>query len=194
MDEKKGEQTKAEWIASIAKSMEEDLDAMREARDRAIADRIPFAEKYAKPLAVRIEQLEDTLSELVDLMEGVRTGEYTPDSFTCQPARNLLAGKTKPSERIRNLKRAAKEAERVLSKLHKIGAIPQGGEQDPNLEVIWEAAEGLKKALGGEEDRVCAKCGTVMEYKVMTEAQLDWYECPNCGEKVYPQAEDEEGE
>ena len=33
----------------------------------------------------------EALSELVDLMQGVIDGEYTPDSFTLQPARAALA-------------------------------------------------------------------------------------------------------
>lgn len=36
------------------------------------------------------DRLRAALEELVNLMEGVRSGEYTPDSFTCQPAREVL--------------------------------------------------------------------------------------------------------
>ena len=36
----------------------------------------------------------------------------------------------------------------------------------------------------------CPKCGTKMEWGVMTEAQLDWFECPSCGYREYPQASD----
>ena len=38
------------------------------------------------------------LEELADLMDAVRAGDYTPDSFTCQPAQIALAkarGETK---------------------------------------------------------------------------------------------------
>ena len=36
------------------------------------------------------ERLQEVLSELVDLMQGVIEGDYKPDSFTLQPARQLL--------------------------------------------------------------------------------------------------------
>lgn len=42
--------------------------------------------------AAEIEKLRETLSELVDLMQGVIDGEYKPDSFTLQPARDALSG------------------------------------------------------------------------------------------------------
>ena len=47
-------------------------------------------------LAVALESsapvgVVEALSELVDLMQGVIDGEYTPDSFTLQPARAALA-------------------------------------------------------------------------------------------------------
>jgi len=38
-----------------------------------------------------IAKLRAALSELADLMDDVRTGEYAPDSFTTQPARAALA-------------------------------------------------------------------------------------------------------
>jgi transposase len=37
------------------------------------------------------DELVDTLSELHNLMEDTISGEYKPDSFTCQPARIILA-------------------------------------------------------------------------------------------------------
>jgi hypothetical protein len=37
------------------------------------------------------DALVATLAELADLMDDTRDGEYTPDSFTTQPARALLA-------------------------------------------------------------------------------------------------------
>jgi hypothetical protein len=36
-------------------------------------------------------ELEAAAAELIDLMEAVRVGEYTPDAFTTQPARAALA-------------------------------------------------------------------------------------------------------
>lgn len=42
------------------------------------------------------EGLVKALEELADLMEAVRTGEYAPDSFTCQPARAALSEARKP--------------------------------------------------------------------------------------------------
>ena len=47
-------------------------------------------EDEANEAADRIEQLQSLLSEAVDLMEGVRTGDYKPDSFTTQPWRAAL--------------------------------------------------------------------------------------------------------
>lgn len=38
-----------------------------------------------------VEELVEALEELVDLMDDIRQGEYTPDSFTTQPARVALA-------------------------------------------------------------------------------------------------------
>jgi hypothetical protein len=35
-------------------------------------------------------QLKEALIELIDLMEDVRSGNYKPDSFTCQPAKALV--------------------------------------------------------------------------------------------------------
>lgn len=40
-------------------------------------------------------RFREALSELTDLMQGVIDGDYTPDSFTLQPARDTL-GKDKP--------------------------------------------------------------------------------------------------
>jgi hypothetical protein len=42
-------------------------------------------------LRERNAELQDALSELADLMDAVRAGDYTPDSFTTQPARAVLA-------------------------------------------------------------------------------------------------------
>ena len=41
--------------------------------------------------AVEIERLRKALEELADLMDDVRSGNYKPDSFTTQTARELLA-------------------------------------------------------------------------------------------------------
>ena len=35
--------------------------------------------------------LYEALKELADLMDDIRSGNYTPDSFTTQPARAALA-------------------------------------------------------------------------------------------------------
>lgn len=47
-------------------------------------------EKELKRVKAKADELADALSELIDLMEGVREGDYRPDSFTCQPARIAL--------------------------------------------------------------------------------------------------------
>jgi hypothetical protein len=36
-------------------------------------------------------KLLSALEELADLMNSVRSGDYKPDSFTCQPARRIIA-------------------------------------------------------------------------------------------------------
>ena len=41
-------------------------------------------------LQTKLERAVDVLSELADLMDDVRTGDYKPDSFTTQPAREAL--------------------------------------------------------------------------------------------------------
>lgn len=41
--------------------------------------------------AATMKEVREVISELVDLMDGVISGDYKPDSFTCQPARALLA-------------------------------------------------------------------------------------------------------
>lgn len=43
-----------------------------------------------------IEQMREALEELKDLMEDVYQGNYHPDSFTTQPARNALALQPSP--------------------------------------------------------------------------------------------------
>ena len=42
------------------------------------------------PAAI-MEEMVEVLGELVTLIEAVISGDYKPDSFTCQPARALLA-------------------------------------------------------------------------------------------------------
>ncbi len=37
-----------------------------------------------------VQEMREVLLELVDLMQGVIDGEYKPDSFTLQPAKNIL--------------------------------------------------------------------------------------------------------
>jgi hypothetical protein len=41
-------------------------------------------------MIARYQQMEEALSELADLVEAMLEGEYTPDSFTTQPARMAL--------------------------------------------------------------------------------------------------------
>lgn len=42
-------------------------------------------------LGAAAPDLYEALDELVALMEAVISGDYKPDSFTCQPARAILA-------------------------------------------------------------------------------------------------------
>jgi len=44
-------------------------------------------------LTDEVVRLREALDELADLMDDVVAGNYTPDSFTTQPARRALAGK-----------------------------------------------------------------------------------------------------
>jgi hypothetical protein len=62
-------------------------------------------EKHRKELILENQQLRLILSELVDLMDGVREGTYQPDSFTTQPARMILD--PPPWKQLRNLGPAA---------------------------------------------------------------------------------------
>lgn len=68
----------------------------RNLRDRLLDPSLTSAADYVpgaleREAAARIVELEEALSELVDLMEAVREGDYKPDSFTTQPARAVLA-------------------------------------------------------------------------------------------------------
>ena len=45
----------------------------------------------ATPAREAADDMLAALEELADLMESVRQGDYTPDSFTCQPARAAIA-------------------------------------------------------------------------------------------------------
>jgi hypothetical protein len=48
------------------------------------------ASELCKRIAI-LPELLDALEELADLMDDVKSGDYTPDSFTCQAARRVLA-------------------------------------------------------------------------------------------------------
>ena len=57
----------------------------RSRRDVVFVDPAEYA-----ALKAEVERLREALSELADLMDAVVTGEYTPDTFTTQPARRAL--------------------------------------------------------------------------------------------------------
>ncbi len=44
----------------------------------------------APRLAASVVELREAISELRDLVQGIMDGDYTPDSFTLQPADNAL--------------------------------------------------------------------------------------------------------
>ena len=62
-----------------------------EATGRNVA--VSYDSKDAALLASAPELLE-ALMELADLMEDILSGDYKPDSFTCQPARRAIAKAT----------------------------------------------------------------------------------------------------
>jgi hypothetical protein len=81
----------AESFEKSAKAREDDSRYMG---DRGIATPALDAEAIAlrrAAAALRVKaQLVEALEELANLMDDVREGAYTPDSFTCQPARAAL--------------------------------------------------------------------------------------------------------
>lgn len=58
-----------------------------------VPSRQQLAEQHQKLAAEQAyaERIREALSELVDLVGDMISGEYTPDSFTLQPARQALA-------------------------------------------------------------------------------------------------------
>jgi broad-specificity NMP kinase len=70
-----------------------------EVREMTKAEIIEAKTQHIKNHLDRITQLEtenkrlrECLSEAIDLVESVRTGEYKPDSFTTQPWKKALSG------------------------------------------------------------------------------------------------------
>ncbi len=53
-------------------------------------------DKLIENLAVERDKLKEALEELADLMDAVVSKDYTPDSFTTQPARAALGETKKP--------------------------------------------------------------------------------------------------
>ena len=59
-----------------------------------IDDHIDRAIDTLEARAPEVEALADALSELADLMDDIVAGEYTPDTFTTQPAHAALVAFT----------------------------------------------------------------------------------------------------
>lgn len=86
-----------------------DYDALKDERD---------------VLAAHVERLRDAGAELVDLMDGVREGDYKPDSFTNQPMIRALA-ETPTTTSLAHLK-AQWQAEAVSEfAFHHLGGLEQ---------------------------------------------------------------------
>ena len=73
------------WFCSECDSEECITDLEEQLKTAELA----YKDLWANSLE-RIAELKSTLQELTDLMEDTITGEYTPDSFTTQPARAAL--------------------------------------------------------------------------------------------------------
>jgi hypothetical protein len=83
-------------LASAARREEKTKHALDEAGVPAQVESAPgirsgLPDDRIRWLAVRVDDLASALNELADLMDGVRDGSYTPDSFTTQPARKALS-------------------------------------------------------------------------------------------------------
>lgn len=65
------------------KMLREQLEKTEAERENAMAE--------ATRLRATNNSLREALGELIDLMQGVTEGDYKPDSFTLQPAKDALA-------------------------------------------------------------------------------------------------------
>ena len=77
--------------------MEKDLEYWR---DRALR-----AEQREGELVAHVERLREALQDLDSCMEGVIEGDYTPDSFTRQPAQIALS--EMPTQSLREVRAEA---------------------------------------------------------------------------------------
>lgn len=77
------EATKQEWFLAI----------VNDYSDGEITNSVKCADWLRKELEAReneVVEIRKCLSEAIDLMEDVITGDYKPDSFTTQPWKNAL--------------------------------------------------------------------------------------------------------
>ena len=58
--------------------------------DKDIYERYEDLRLWADRAMAENKRLREALDELVDLMDATYEGHYTPDSFTTQPAREVL--------------------------------------------------------------------------------------------------------
>lgn len=79
------------WIEGKANKVTDELDLPAPYTDQLCFESHAYiAQATAEKIFKDFEPLVGVLEELRDLMEDVRTGNYSPDSFTNQPANHIL--------------------------------------------------------------------------------------------------------
>jgi len=85
---------KAEADAEIAR-LEAEVERLRELlayEKTSNKNNVSLYEIRCRELESELKLYNSVLAELTDLMQGIIDGDYEPDSFTLQTARNLLQG------------------------------------------------------------------------------------------------------
>ena len=71
-------------------SLVDQIERFRAALGDDILQAIVKFDQTIKKLETENKRLRECLSEAIDLVESVRTGEYKPDSFTTQPWKKAM--------------------------------------------------------------------------------------------------------